>query len=254
MAFDFNLDEQFPHLSRAPIVEAVLQINARANAEWTQERIMPAIQHELGTGVPLLPENAQTIQLDVATGIHQTVSSSYWQGVRIGPGERPEIVRFSRDLFAYSRLSPYEHWPAFLRRAMEFFSMHLRVARPGIAQRIGLRFINRIPMSPSLSLEDYLTSPPKDTSGLDLPISGFLYHANFQTPNYPYAVNVSTTLQQTPDPVKQPPALILDLDVFTVTPTSLDEKSLEGHLRRMRWLKNKVFFGSITPILQERLQ
>jgi hypothetical protein len=31
MAFGFNLNEQFPHLSRAPIVEAVLQINARAN-------------------------------------------------------------------------------------------------------------------------------------------------------------------------------------------------------------------------------
>ena len=256
MAFDFNFHEEFPHLPNAPIVEAVLQINARATTEWTRERIVPAILAEIGDNNSLAPEDAseQTFQLDLITGIRHEVSSSYWQGARVAPMGRPEIVRFSRDFFAFSRLVPYEHWDAFLHRAMYYLHVHVRVAQPGTAQRIGLRFINRIPMSQSLSLEEYLTNPPEDTSGLELPISGFLYHSNFQTPGYPYSINLSRTLQQTPNSAKEPPALIIDIDVFMVSPTSVDENSIGGHLQRMRWLKNKIFFGSITAGLQERLR
>ena len=198
MAFDFTLDEEFPHLSKAPIVEAVVQINARATAEWKQEGIVPAFQRELGLSVPLVPENAQSLQFVVASVNTPAVSSSsYWQGVRTGPGVRPEIIRFTRDLFAYSRLSPYEHWEAFQKRAMEVFLVHCRIAQPKIAQPIGVRFINRIPMSQGLMLEDYFTSPPNNTSGLDLPISGFLHQVTFQTPNYPYTINVARTVRQT---------------------------------------------------------
>jgi uncharacterized protein (TIGR04255 family) len=256
MAFEFNLHEEFPHLSNAPIVEAVLQINARATSEWTQQTIVRAILDQIGDSNSLVPENAseRTFQLDLITGLRHEVSSSYWQGARVAPMGRPEIVRFTRDFFAYSRLLPYEDWGAFLQRAMYYLNVHIQVAQPGIAQRIGLRFINRIPMSQSLNLEEYLTNPPTDTSGVELPISGFLYHSSFQTPGYPYAINLSRTLQQTANTAIEPPALILDIDVFTVLRTSMDENSIGAHLQRMRWLKNKIFFGSITTDLQERLR
>jgi len=255
MPLDFNLDEQFPHLSKAPIVEAVLQVNARATSEWSEEIVIPRIQREVGGGVALVPEKAAqgTIKFD-PVGFHNLGTSSYWQGVRIDPGEHPEIIRFARDFFSYSRLAPYEHWAAFLRRAMHFLDIHIRVAQPGVAQRIGLRFVNRVAMSPSLDLEDYLVDPPRDASGLDLPISAFLYHTSYVTPNYPYAVSLGRTVQQTTAAVVQPPALIIDLDVSTVVPSSCDRKSIEGHLHPMRWLKNKVFFGIITRNLLERLK
>jgi uncharacterized protein (TIGR04255 family) len=256
MAFDFKLEEQFPHLSKAPIVEAVVQVNARASSEWIQEKIIPQLQQELGTQVTLVPETAsyQTINLDPKTGIQNIGASSHWQGARIDPGEYPEIIRFARDFFSYSRLAPYEHWAAFLDRAMRFLTVHARVAQPGTVQRIGLRFINRVQMSPSLDLEDYLASPPIDISGLDLPISGFLYQTTYVTPNHPYVIGLARTIQQTPAPVVQPPALIIDLDVSTSAPTSFDINAIEAHLHRMRWLKNKVFFGIITQSLLERLE
>jgi uncharacterized protein (TIGR04255 family) len=40
--------------------------------------------------------------------------------------------------------------------------------------------------------------------------------------------------------------LIIDSDVFTVAPFEFDIQRIKGHLTDMRWLKNKVFFGSIT--------
>ena len=53
----------------------------------------------------------------------------------------------------------------------------------------------------------------------------------------------------------QPPAaqggagfgLILDIDIFTTQGFEVDEATLERRLLEMRWLKNKVFFGSVTP-------
>jgi len=41
-------------------------------------------------------------------------------------------------------------------------------------------------------------------------------------------------------------ALILDIDVFTTQPLELEQSMLVRRLLEMRWLKNKVFFGSVT--------
>jgi hypothetical protein len=40
--------------------------------------------------------------------------------------------------------------------------------------------------------------------------------------------------------------LILDVDVFTTQPLEPKLGTLEERLTEMRWLKNKVFFGSVT--------
>ena len=74
MAFEFNLNEGFPHLSKAPIVEAALQINTRAGTAWLQERILPAVQRDLGGDARFLPENAvsQTFSVDPAAGFQTT--------------------------------------------------------------------------------------------------------------------------------------------------------------------------------------
>lgn len=39
--------------------------------------------------------------------------------------------------------------------------------------------------------------------------------------------------------------MILDIDVFTTEPI-VNQDLIGQHLTKMRWLKNKVFFGSIT--------
>jgi uncharacterized protein (TIGR04255 family) len=50
------------------------------------------------------------------------------------------------------------------------------------------------------------------------------------------------------------PALILDLDVYSLSPFAMDLNLIKDHLEKMRWLKNKIFFGNITKELLQRFR
>ena len=45
--------------------------------------------------------------------------------------------------------------------------------------------------------------------------------------------------------------IILDIEAFVYGPVELDEPSLKKRLAVMQWLKNKVFFSSITDKAKE---
>jgi hypothetical protein len=44
--------------------------------------------------------------------------------------------------------------------------------------------------------------------------------------------------------------LILDIEVYTISETQIEEVNLMSSFAEMRWLKNKVFFGSVTERTQ----
>jgi uncharacterized protein (TIGR04255 family) len=46
----------------------------------------------------------------------------------------------------------------------------------------------------------------------------------------------------------------LDIDVHNTVPFEINTAEIEKRLGEMRWLKNKAFFGSITPELVEKLK
>jgi uncharacterized protein (TIGR04255 family) len=73
-------------------------------------------------------------------------------------------------------------------------------------------------------------------------------------PGYSYAINVIQTVQIPPSLESEGIALILDIDVFTLQAFNLGKDAIEQRLQEMRWLKNKVFFGSITKKALERFQ
>src|SRR5439155_7597027 len=75
--------------------------------------------------------------------------------------------------------------------------------------------------------------------------ANFLHRDTLVVPETNYLVNVVRTVQ----PAEGEPAsipIILDIDVFTNAPMELNDGLLQTRLTEMRWLKNKVFFASIT--------
>ena len=49
--------------------------------------------------------------------------------------------------------------------------------------------------------------------------------------------------------------MILDIDVFTTTPPFEAQNAvMEQRIEEMRWLKNRVFYGSITPKALEEMR
>ena len=176
-----------------------------------------------------------------------------WRGLRCESADRLHVAQFNRDGFAFSRLAPYESWNQFQQEGLRLWQLHRELVQPAEVQRLGLRFINRIVIpQEGPRLEDYLEAPPKLPRDVDLPVAGFLHHDTLTVPGHEYGINFIQTVQPPQGP--DTGGLILDIDVFTTRPFSVDQDALERHLSEMRWLKNKVFFGSITRRVLETIK
>lgn len=246
-----NVDELFPHLPHAPIVEAVIDIRARPAMSLEETTIKPQLEAKL-TGYQFLDsmqhiEIQHQVNLQGGAPVSPIVRELGWKGLRFQSGDKKHIAQFNRDGFVFSRLEPYESWEQLHAESMRLWSAYVELAHPVEIHRIGLRYINRIQLPPDeLRFEDYLQPTAQPPTGLDLPFYGFLYQDTLAVPDHPYAINVIRTIQPPTAPGAQGLGLILDIDAFTTQGFELDQATLEQRLLELRWLKNKVFFGSVT--------
>lgn len=245
------LAEKFLHLPNAPIVEAVFEIRARADAKWEEGTVRSYFEPKL-SGYEYLDAQRQFQQeweMKEGQPPLQAVKDLGVKGVRFKSADNLHVVQLNRDGFVLSRLQPYKNWKQFSTEALRLWKYYSELAQPAETNRIGLRFINRIQLPPrELRFEDYIQPAPQPPRGLDqLPYLGFMHHNVFAVPGHPYAVTVVQTIQAPQNLQTEGIALILDIDVFTTTAFQIQKGMVEQRLAEMRWLKNKMFFGSITP-------
>jgi uncharacterized protein (TIGR04255 family) len=240
--------EHFAQLRHAPIVEAALEIRARATGEWDEANMLKRLKRAL----PKYPHHAvqREFQHKVQVGPQQRTQATFqdlgFKGFQFRSENRLQLAQFSRDGFAFSRLKPYENWRQFSREAMRLWQLYLDLARPTDVQRLGLRFINRFTVAPGTKdVGEYLMDPPKTPDEPGFPFILFFHRDTMSVPGYSYLINVIRTMEL-PQKVGEMVALIIDIDVFDEEAFVLNEISIDSRIAQMRWLKNKVFFGNIT--------
>ncbi len=255
--FKIDISEKFPHLPRAPIVEAIIEIRARADGAWEEAVVRTHFEPKLSGYAYLDTQRLfeHEVKMQVGQPPEQTVKDLGLKGVRFQSTDKLHIVQLNRDGFAFSRLQPYANWDQLSKEAMRLWHIYLEFARPTEVQRIGVRFINRIQLSSGqVDLDDYIKPGPQLPRALDVPFAGFMHYDTLAIPGYSYSVNVIKTIQVSPQPQTEGAALLLDIDVFTTQPFELYVGMVERRLPEMRWLKNKVFFGSVTDQILKTFQ
>jgi len=243
-----DVGEQFDLLPKAPIVEAVIQVHARPEVPWEETAILAQLKSKVSGFENSISRNAKNhiITLGPAQSPQSREQDLGWQGLLCQ--SKDCSVQFNRDGFVYSRLHPYKGWGNFLDEAMKHWKFYLETARPTEMQRIGLRFINRISLQPKEGdFEKYIQPYPEPPFNLDLPFSSFFHHDTLVVPGHPYAINIIRTVQPAQNPQFEGIGLIVDIDAYTTQALEIKEGILENRLAELRWLKNKAFFGSITP-------
>ena len=240
--------ERFAQLRHAPIVEAALEIRARATVEWNESKLLTQLKKAL----PKYPRHAvqrefqQQLQVGPQQQTHATFQDLGSKGVQFQTANRLQIAQFTRDAFVFSRLKPYENWRQFRREAMRLWQLHQTLFKPTDVLRLGLRFINRFLLAPGTrDVGEYLQEPPKTPDEPGFPFIFFFHRDMMNVPGRPYFINVIRTMEL-PQKIGDPIALIIDIDVFSEESFMLDGKSVDAPIAEMRWLKNKVFFGNIT--------
>lgn len=241
-----NTSEEFTHLPSAPIVEAVIDIRAKSSVTL-DEAITRAFFEPRVEGYSFL-DSQQEFSHEVTFGVDippKPTTVSAWKGVRFRSADEKTLVQFNRDGFVFSRLAPYQNWAAFSDEGLHLWRIYCNLAKPEEINRLGLRFINRIELPAGEGdLGKYISPAPQSPRGIDLPFFGFLYQETLAVPEHHYAINLIRTIQPPQD--NGGIAIIVDIDVFTVQGVMFDEKRVAGMLEDMRWLKNKIFFGSVT--------
>ena len=252
-----NTAEEFPHLPKAPIVESVIDIRSVAATTFDEEALRAAVEPRL-PGYHFLDaprEFRQEFRVGVGVAPEQNFQDLGLKGLRFQNEDQKQIVQFNRDGYVFSRLEPYRNWAEFVGEGLHHWQSYREVAQPGEVNRIGLRFINRIQLPVNeVRFEDYVQPAPVPPRGLELPFHGYMHQETLAVPGYNYAINVVRTIQLPQPDSTTGLGLILDIDVFTTHGFDLDEGRVIQCLQEMRWLKDKVFFGSVTPKALELFQ
>lgn len=247
--FKIDVAEPFEHLPRAPIVEAVIDIRARATFAWNESYVRSFVESKIPDYRYLDSQQEFQAEINVAPGGRpdQMLRDLGLKGVRFRSSDQKYIAQFNRDGFVLSRLEPYTKWVELSNEANRLRLVFQGLANPTGVLRLGLRFINRI-MLPvgELRFEEYIVQAPKLPYNLELPFHGFMHQDILAAPGYPYAIKLIRTILPSTVHQRGGLSIILDIDVFTVPDSVLSEDKLHDQLEEMRWLKNKVFFGSVT--------
>ena len=239
-AFKIDLSESFEHLPNAPIVEAVIHWRARA-----EKKLEPAtLLEQLKTMLPDYPHSQRQQEIGLETEINAEGGAlrqhHAWHGFRFESPDKVQVAQYTRNGFVFSRLKPYQDWEKFEAEAKRLWCIYRELAEPSEIQRLGVRFINLMPVK-SKESASLLTLPPRSPQLMKLPIDAFLHQTKFNIPDHPYELNVVQTIQPAASPERESTGLILDLDVGTTRPIPFDE--MDSRLLHMQWIKNKAFFS-----------
>jgi uncharacterized protein (TIGR04255 family) len=253
--FEIDVHERFPHLTNAPIVEAVIQWVARADSPLAPDDF----RRQLVERLPDYPECHPLVELSLDVRFEEDRSSRHLPqntllGFRLISADKLHIAQFSRDGVVFSRLKPYGDWESFSSKAMRVWKVFIEVAQPPEVQRLAVRFINLIAPIAMSDLATYLKRPPKALDSVGLPITNFLWQSRHEVPGRPFGVNVIQTLQPAAAPQTDGLGLILDIDAFTTQAISPTDELVVEHLAKMRWLKDKAFFSLLNASAVKRFQ
>jgi uncharacterized protein (TIGR04255 family) len=251
--FSIDLSEKFPKLAHAPSIEAAIHWQAPAGTPLKPE----LLREELAKRLPEYPifQPQQDVEI-VATGLPDGSIESFqrnqWCGFRLQDAQNRHVAQFTTTGVVFSRLQPYEEWTSFEAEALRFWNIFLELAEPITLDRLGVRYINRIPLSDGEQPATYLKTVPSAPAGIELPSESFFHQDTYRIPGYPYTVNWVRTIQLQGTEPSDGRALIVDIDVFTNNLLELNEENLRRRLGDMRWLKNKIFFSCITDTALKR--
>lgn len=238
----FDFEEQFSSLADAPIIESTMRFACRPEGVWSK-KILDAQLPDNKIHQPLYEV---TLETEVRPGdANRSTQTNSFEGMSYQTDDTLGVARFLRNGFVYSRLKPYPGWDRFAPEALRLWSIYCNIASPSEVHPLELRFINLIKNVSAENLKDVLRDPPSQFNGVSP--ATFLYQSTFDVPGHDFSVKVVKTLMtKTPAGRATEGGLILDISVSTTRPLTTENRDWYAPLNKMRWLKNKMFFGLLT--------
>ncbi|MBL8706991.1 MAG: TIGR04255 family protein [Rhodospirillales bacterium] len=191
------------------------------------------------------PDHQSRIGVNLSVQDGQATLERVPEGVRLASKDQADVLLLSASKVASARLAPYTSWEQFSARARDDHEAVKKVTDYRKANRLGLRYINRIDIpgkefAPAKYLKIGMSVPNEIVKQLHAYSVSGIY--SLAVP--PYQVNLNSGVV---DPVLvDHTSLLLDIDLYLADGVSSKESDIWSEFERMRTVKNKVFEACIT--------
>lgn len=237
----------WPHLPKAPITEAVMEVKVALPA-GTQTKTISDIQNKIREDYPSRKKRmAWEGQFTVSLGDTSASSASQQHkciGYLFSSKDGLRVMQARLDGFAFSWLKPYPTWEEFSSEARRLWEIYKQAMKPVQGTRLGLRYLNRIEIPhKDVTLGDWVHTGLRIPPELPQTLAGFFVRMGMPFENPRAVAMITQTVEVTSSP---PIPLIFDIDVFNEEPRSVDTDDLWRQIDGFREIKNEVFFKSVT--------
>jgi uncharacterized protein (TIGR04255 family) len=242
-------------LPNAPITEALIDIRIKIRGDFDVARLQ-SLHNSISSQYPdKKARHKWESKFELKPGeTVATASTETIDGYIFASSDGKQIFQARIDGFTFNRLKPYEKWETFRDEALRLWQIYKELISPEII-RVALRYINKfdIPLLPisMKDFNDYLTAAPIIPEGLPQGVSSFFTRVVIHDPEIDAAAIITQAFEQIVDPKFLP--IILDIDVFRQKEVIGEEDAWQT-LEKLRVLKNKIFFASITEKAKELFQ
>jgi len=235
------------HLRNAPVTEALIDIQVTPREGLTFAELKDAIEAANSGYYVKSPISEGTFAFTLAPeGKPQTAAESAQVGLRLHSADEKYVAQFRLTGFTLSRLPPYEKWENLVDEARRLWAVYVDRLAPRRVVRIATRFINnlQLPLEPGASFQMYvnkLIDVPEEA-----PQAVETFFQRFRLVDTASGARVILTLALDGMAAGKPAPVILDVDAFIATKKDPMNGELWTVLQRLRELKNRSFFGTIT--------
>lgn len=241
--------ERHPHLSRAPIREALLDIRVRPRPGLESDQLRELIE----VLRPEFPKSSERRRMSVEFGTSPPRQERRDLGIDaivLKSDDELSVCQLRESGFTFNRIAPYESWGRMFPVAMKSWTAFRKLTEPLEISRLAVRYINSIPCPATMrSVEEVLTAGPSIPTGVSSTLSAFLTRVTMHDDRRDVSANVVQALELGAD---RGASIILDIDAFSQLALPVDSERIEGTFERLRDYKNEIFFGSLTEATIER--
>ena len=236
------------HLPHAPITEALIDIQVVPRDGLT----FTGLQESIST-----PEFGYYVKSPISEGTFgfmvtadgkqpQTTAQTAQIGLRLHSQDEKYVVQCRLSGFTLSRLPPYEEWPNLVGEARRVWAVYTERLVPQRVTRVATRFINnlQLPMGHGESYQEYLHKLVDVPDEAPQAVASFFQRFQLIDLASDSCVNLTLALDNPRQGGRVP--VILDVDAFRGTDLELSSPDLWNILEKLRELKNRCFFGTIT--------
>ena len=246
---------EYPHLTNAPITEALVDINANFSPNIDLE-LLEKMTNETETKTEYPDKKTRfswsgSFKIDPKKMPRLQETKGGPDGYILTSKDKLNMLQVRLNGFSFHRLKPYKNWNEFHGNAKRLWKKYAAITSPDIITRIAIRYVNRIEVpGDKLNLKDYLKTAPDVASDLPQDISSFLVRIVIPFSKMSANAIISVTKDKYEE-INNITPLIFDIDVYKERDIDPSSDEIWQHLRDLRNIKNEIFFKSITSKTME---